>query len=383
MRVALISTPWKKVPPDGYGGTENVVANILAGANELNLDINFNLFTVGQSLETPQIQNLNGRIKTGWIFEKEYYAEIGNANNRTWVETLHAMHAWNMVAESGADIIHDHSGIVFSTIARTANRRVPILITLHGALNTPLIQDFYRLLAKSPYIYFNSISNAQRKALPDLPYIGTVHNGIKVEDFPFRKDKENYLLILGRITPVKGQKEAIEIAKSLDIPLVIAGSVEDTSEAKEYWQTIIEPRIEADLSRSAHKMLQLRSLFKIGNLPKVIYFGEADSENKKWLYATAKAFLMPIFWEEPFGLVMIEAMASGTPVVALRRGAAPEIVEHGRTGFLANNIKEMIAALKQIHSISPNECRERVVKHFSSTKMAEGYSKLYARILFG
>lgn len=381
MRVAIISTAWKKVPPNGYGGIENVVANILTGSRELGLDIDFNLFTVGQSYKTLQIQNLNSRVKPSWFFQDECYPEIGNETTKVWIEAIHAMCAWDMVLNEKPDIIHDHSGIGFTMIARFIKERPPILVTLHGSLDIPLIQDFYRLLAKTPGIYFNSISNAQRRALPELPYVGTVYNGVKLDELPFSQDKENYLLILGRITPVKGQKEAIEAAKSLNIPLVIAGSVENNSEAEKYWQNHVMPQIEADLSKENSKIWQLRSLFKTANSPGVIYFGEADSEDKKLLYAKARAFMMPIYWEEPFGLVITEAMACGTPVVAFKRGAAPEIVEDGLTGFLVDNTKEMVDALRQVDVISPYECRKRVEEKFSHKKMAESYSKFYGDIL--
>lgn len=375
MKVALISTPWKKVPPDGYGGIESVIADIIKGVVELNLNINFSLFSVKETAFTDQMQFLKNKVKLDWFFEKEQYHEIGNEATKVWIEALHAMKAWASISPD-TQLIHDHSGICFAMKA-DSRQRPPILITLHGPLDTPFIQAFYRFLSKTPGIFFTSISNAQRKSLPDIPYIRTVYNGVDIKEFPFREKKKNYLLTLGRITPVKGQKEAIEIAKAVDIPLVIAGFVENTPLAQRYWLEEIRPKIQLDLSEDENKVKTLQSLINTDNCPKIIYFGEANSTNKKWLYSRAKAFLMPISWEEPFGLVMIEAMASGTPVIALKRGAALEIVENGVTGFLCDNLEDMIFALRNLEKISSFKCRERVRKFFSHTKMAEEYFKLY------
>lgn len=375
LRVALIGTSWKLIPPNGYGGIENVIFDLITGSKEL--DIDFTLFSVRETLEAGKIPK---NVPIHWFFESEMYSEIANEQTKMWIEASHAMAAWEMVRKHDFDLIHDHSGIGFAMIAGSVPLRPPVLMTLHGPLEQNFFQYYYRFLNEKPGIFFNSISYAQRKPMPDLNYAGNVYNGLNFENVPFSNEKKNYIFIIGRITPCKGQKEAISVAKELGINLVIAGKVETNYEGMEYWEKEIEPRIDVKINETSNIFEHLEyELSK--DLPQIIYFGEADTRQKFHLYKYAKASLMPISWEEPFGLVMIESMATGTPVVGFRRGSVPEIISHGENGYIVENIEEMISAIEHISVLSPEMCRKSVVKRFSSLVMARSYDEIYRKIL--
>ncbi len=375
LRVALIGTSWKPIPPDGYGGIENVVYDLITGSR--GLDISWSLFTVG---ETVDLGKLPSEVDVRWFFEKGMYPEIGNEATKVWIEANHAMAAWEHVSRENFDLIHDHSGIGFGMIAGSVTRRPPILMTLHGPLDIPLIQHYYRFLEKRREIYFNSISYAQRTAIPDLTYVGNVYNGVNLEHVPFERQKDNYLLILGRITPDKGQREAIEVARKLGINLVIAGSVEQTPRSITYWREAVECELDENLDGAPEKIAALRMGLANGR-GKIFYVGEADTPQKFELFKRAHATLMPISWEEPFGLVMIESLATGTPVVGFNRGSVPEIIAHGENGYIVKDTDEMIRAIGSLSRILPETCRESVEKRFSNNVMANAYHRVYREIL--
>ena len=373
LRVAVVGTSWKSIPPNGYGGIENVVFDLITGSQEL--DISFSLFSVGETVESGKIPE---NVDVQWLFKKGMYPEITNEATKIWIEANHAMAAWEYVACGNIDVIHDHSGIGFGMIAGSCMERPPILTTLHGPLTTPLIQQYYRFLSHKPGIYFNSISYAQRRDLPEIPYLGNVYNGVNLDGIPFEEHKQDYLLILGRITPFKGQKEAVEAAKRLGIKLVIAGTVEQNSQAIAYWRDI-ERELSENIDGASDKISCADEwLRRQGD--GVLYFGEADTNQKFELFKNARATLMPISWEEPFGLVMIESLATGTPVVGFNQGSVSEIISHGQNGFIVENTEEMISALRNIARISPFACRESVRERFSHSVMARAYHELYRKI---
>lgn len=375
IRVALIGTSWKPVPPDGYGGIENVIYDIISGSQEL--DVSFCLFTVK---ETTDMRKLPAGVDIHWFFEKGMYPEIGNEATKMWIEANHAMAAWEHVKNGNFDLVHDHSGIGFGMIASSLLDRPPILTTLHGPLTFPFIQHYYRFLERKLGIYFNSISYAQRKAMPDLAYIGNVYNGANLTTIPFGREKDDYLLVIGRITPDKGQREAIEVARALGYNLVIAGAVEQTPRSVEYWRECVERELDENLEGARDMIPILRERIE-KEKGKIFYVGEADTTQKFELFRRARATLMPITWEEPFGLVMIESLATGTPVVGFNRGSVPEIITDGENGFIVRDTEEMIKKLERISRISPDTCRETVEKKFSHTVMARGYHDLYRKIV--
>jgi glycosyltransferase involved in cell wall biosynthesis len=212
-------------------------------------------------------------------------------------------------------------------------------------------------------IYFNSISDAQRSGCPELNYIGTIYNAVEVETYPFRSEKEDYALFLGRFSEDKGAHNAIYVAQQTGIPLRMAGKVDPGADAQ-YFEEHIEPHLDGE---------------------HIVYEGEADNEQKRELLARARFVLFPIQWEEPFGLVMIEALACGTPVVADAMGSAPEIVRDGEVGILAGAYQwdEMVAAIKdgRLDGVDPRRCRELVQERFSVEAMLDGYEAAFEKIV--
>ena len=251
------------------------------------------------------------------------------------------------------DLLHFHHPEVALPLASTTN--VPVAYTLHDP-----IYDWYKELFEmyaSENQHFISISNNKRRDAPDLPYLGTVYNGVDPKDYPFSDKGEDYLLYTGRIIPEKGIKEAVQIAKKTHHRLLIIGPVYPDSEG--YFNQYIKPYLD----------------------DQILYLGYIEREQISKYYQKAKAVLTPVQWEEPFGLTTIEAMASGTPVISLRRGAAPEIIEDGVTGFVVDSIAEMVAAVGKVDKLDRRAAREHVKKNFSLTQMVNGYESAFEEIL--
>ena len=236
----------------------------------------------------------------------------------------------------------------------------PMLSTLHCLVtpDTHFVWQHYRG-------FYNTISEAAQRTIPtDIPrgnYLGAVYNGIDVAGFPFQEVKQGHLLFLSRIAPEKGTHLAIEAAKKAGLPILVAGKVDRVD--REYFRAMVEPLIDDDGVR---------------------FLGEVSREQVKALMAEARALLLPIVWDEPFGLVIVEAMATGTPVIAFRRGAAPELIRDGETGFLVaeGDVDGMAAAVNRLDTILPRRCREHVQAHFDVGQMVDGYVALYERMLF-
>lgn len=232
---------------------------------------------------------------------------------------------------------------------------VPIVYTLHD----PLF-DWYREfleMYQTPNQRYISISNNQRMPAADLPYIATVYNGIDTDLFTLSEDHDDYLLFAGRIVPEKGVKEAVQVAQQLNQRLLIIGPV--YPEQREYFDQNIKPHLNE----------------------KILYLGFVEREQIVRYYQKAKALLMPIQWEEPFGLTMIEALACGTPVIGFRRGSVPEVIVDGKTGFIVDSVAEMIEAVKKLKRINPKKCREHVEQHFSIQTMVDGYEAAFIEAL--
>lgn len=233
--------------------------------------------------------------------------------------------------------------------------KVPVVYTLHD----PIYQWYRELfeLYHSPNQHFISISNNQRNDAPDLPYLETVYNGTNVDLFTFSDEHEDYLLYTGRIAPEKGVKEAIQVAKASNHRLLIIGPVNHGSQG--YFDQYIRPELDE----------------------RILYLGRMDQDLLPKYYQKAKAVLTPIQWEEPFGLTTIEAMACGTPVISLHRGAAPEIIKNGKTGFVVNSITEMIEAVGKVESLNRADCRRHVEEQFSVPQMVDNYERAFCKLL--
>lgn len=246
-----------------------------------------------------------------------------------------------------------HPESALSLAARYLN--VPTVYTLHDPIY-PWYRELFELY-NSPNQHFISISNNQRRDAPDLPYLETVYNGIETDLFAFSEEHEDYLLFTGRITPEKGVKEAIQVAKESNHRLLIIGPVAHGSQ--DYFNQYIRPELNE----------------------RILYLGRMDRDLLPKYYQKAKAVLTPIQWEEPFGLTSVEAMACGTPVISLHRGAAPEVIEDGKTGFVVHSISEMVEAVGKIDQISRADCRRHVKEKFSTTQMVDHYEAAFRKML--
>jgi len=345
MRIAEVAPPWVRVPPEGYGGIEWIVSILCDGLVERGHDV---------TLYAPANSMTRARLRAPF----DYPVSVGG---KDFYDAVHPMAIQTMSAFLEAeryDVIHDHTGAIAACLGALSD--TPLLHTLHGPFNS----DVRRLLRMiSDKIYFNSISDSQRSGCPELNYVGTIYNAVEVESYPFRSDKEDYALFLGRFSEDKGAHNAIYIARQAGIPLRMAGKV-DPGVDTHYFEERIKPHVDGE---------------------NIIYEGEVDNERKRALLSGARFLLFPIQWEEPFGLVMTEALACGTPVVADAMGAASEIVSDGEVGILAGagEWDEMAAAITsgRLEDIDPHHCREYVEEHFSIRAMVDGYEAAFEKIL--
>jgi glycosyltransferase involved in cell wall biosynthesis len=347
LRIAQVAPVIERVPPPKYGGVELVVANLMNGLHKRGHEIT--LFATGDSISPQKLVSIIDRPMRD-MPQRDIWR----------VEFLQSARVLEMINEF--DIVHCHFGPdVFPYAWITELTDKPFVFTLHGRLDLPELKELYTRCERVRRCYHISISNDQRTPLPEANYIGTVYNGIEVQRYPFSDKKEDFLVFLGRASPEEGIVEAIEIAKQARERLVILAKVDPVD--KEYFEKKVKPLIDGD---------------------RIIFIGEVEFEEKiSWL-KRAKAMLFPIQWREPFGLVMIEAMACGTPVIAPRRASVPEIVIDGVTGFIVsveNMMEEMVKRLKHIKEIKPERCREHVEKNFTSDRMVEDYLRLYKQII--
>jgi glycosyltransferase involved in cell wall biosynthesis len=340
MRIAQIAPLWETVPPCTYGGIELVVSLLTDELVRRGHDVT--LFASGDSVTLAHLEAVHPKALRldPAIQEPEIY------------ESLHLSALYRRASEF--DLIHSHVGcsaLPFAELVKT-----PTLHTLHGIF-TPDNEKMYRFARQQPYV---SISNAQRKPELELNCIATVYNGVAVEQFDFypQPAEPEYLAFLGRISPEKGVHLAIEIAKQTGSCLKIAGKIDRVDRA--YYEEQIKPQIDGE---------------------QIQFLGEANHAQKNVLLGNAKATLFPITWHEPFGLVMIESMVAGTPVIAMNLGSASEIIAHGKTGFLCSDLADCMNALKQVSQLDRSACRSHVVNHFSVNRMVNGYEAAYQQIL--
>jgi len=338
LRIAMIAPPWFTVPPQGYGGVENMCADLVDGL----VDRGHEVTLIGAGPAGTRA----GRFLTT-------YAEPPSGRlGEPLPEVLHTAAVARILAGLDVDLVHDHT-LAGPLSAR--GRGVPTVVTMHGPVaGEP--GEYYRQLGDT--VALVAISAAQRRAAPDLAWRGTVHNAIDVTTFPYCADKGEMVLFLGRLHPDKGVHLAIDAARAAGLPIVVAGKCSEPVEL-EYFRTFIEPRLGPD----------------------VTIFGTADAATKRELLARAAALVFPIQWDEPFGMVMIEAMACGTPVVALRRGAVPEVVVDGVTGIVCDDLSGLPAAITAARNLSAAECRAHVEDCFDAATMVGGYESVYREVL--
>ncbi len=340
MRILALAPLWETVPPPRYGGTEAVVSVLCDELARRGVDVT--LCASGDSSTTARLQSVYSRsLRTA--------DDLGDRSPYDW---MHIALSLQMGREY--DLIHNHAGELAMAMSHLVD--APMLTTMHCLItpDTRFVWDRYRG-------WYNAISHAQRASMPLLKggtFAGVAHNAIDVESFPFSTDKDDYLLFLGRIAPDKGPQHAIEVARRLGMKLIIAAKVDHVD--RQFHCQVVEPLIDGE---------------------QIVFVGEADASQKRELYRRAYCLLLPLCWEEPFGLVMIEAMACGTPVIAFARGAAPEIIVDGETGYLVHDIDGMMDAGRKIDRIDPARCRRHVEEKFAAGVMADRYLSIYRTIL--
>lgn len=338
MRIALVAPPFISVPPAKYGGTELFIAHLARGLKKLGHEVV--VYTNGES--TVPVERRWIYPKGEWPIRGEVYASLKDINHTAWA-VADALH-------DQCDIIHINNapGLVHSRMIS-----VPMVYTIHHPHEEELT-TFYRFY---PDIHYVTISHFQQEKEP-LPHIRTIHHGLDFSKYHVPPAKEPYVAFIGRIAPVKGTHLAIEAAKKAGVPLRIAGEVQPIF--KQYFESTIQPEIDGK---------------------NVEYIGEADLAAKNELLGNAMAMLFPIQWDEPFGLVMIEAMACGTPVLAFPGGSVPEIVKDGVSGWLCRSTEEMARRIGESGRFEASEIRAYAERTFALDHMVKEYADYYAHIL--
>ncbi|MDD3013827.1 MAG: glycosyltransferase family 4 protein [Candidatus Gastranaerophilales bacterium] len=341
MRIAQVAPLWECVPPKAYGGTELVVYILCEEYARRGFDVT--LFAAGTSTTSAALEPI---IKTPMREQNIKYP------------IYHELQSISKVLEKWEefDIIHNHIGFQFLPFAGLIN--IPIVTTLHGAFIVKEEIEFYNSYKKNPLV---SISDSQRTGAPGLNYVSTVYNGIQVEKYPFEPQYNSdkpYLAFLGRFSEEKGPHLAIKLAKETGWKLIMAGKIDIADRA--FYEREVKPQIDNK---------------------QIIYIGELGHEAKCELLKGAYATVHPVTWPEPFGLVMAESMACGTPLLALKNGSIPEVISNGKTGYIENNINDLIKRVKDIEKIDRQACRKHVEKNFSAQKMADGYLSVYKKLM--
>jgi glycosyltransferase involved in cell wall biosynthesis len=334
----MIAPPYFSVPPVAYGGVEAVVADLV----DTLVGRGHQVTLIGTGCHATKAQRF---IATSVGGSADRLGEL-------MPELVHAAKVADLLERLKADVVHDQT--VAGPLTATG-RLTPTVVTAHSPV-TGERGDFYRALNGT--VRLVAISHAQRATGPDLLWTATIHNAVRAETFPFRAEKQGYALFLGRFHPEKAPHLAIDAARAAGIPIVLAGKCSEPIEHA-YFSQQIEPRTG----------------------PGVTILGVADATAKRALLADAACLLFPITWDEPFGMVMIEAMACGTPVVALRRGAVPELVVHGQTGIIVDHPAELPAAIVQARQLDPALCRKHVEAGFTVEVMAASYEAVYWQAL--
>jgi glycosyltransferase involved in cell wall biosynthesis len=336
MRIAMLAPLIESVPPAFYGGTERVVSVLTEELVRRGHEVT--LFASGDSQTSanliavcPHSLRLDGGPQDTVAYTM---IQLGDAYRRA----------------GEFDLIHNHVDYFAFPFARLAP--TPTLTTTHGRLDRPEVRQVYGSFREQQLI---SISDAQRQPLPEGNWVATVSNGIDLSHFHFNPRGGDYLVFLGRINPEKRPDRAIEIARDVGMRLVIAAKVDPVDEA--YYEHSIAPMIR--------------------DCPLVEYVGEVNEVEKDQLLGGAYAYLFPIDWPEPFGLTMVEAMATGTPVIAYRAGSVPEVVVDGTTGFICRTLSDMVEAVARVAQLDRGACRRHVEQHFSAQTMADGYERVY------
>lgn len=338
MKIAMISTPFIAIPPRDYGGTELIVHELTEGLTERGHQVT--LFATGDSQTSAELR---------YLYPQAHWPPniMPDVNHVSW--------AFQQIRDGDFDLIHLHSAaaLAFGRLLP----EIPIVYTLHHVRDENL-SDFYRFF---PDPYYVAISASQARQEVPLTHIEVIHHGLNPDLYQWTTTPEPYVTFIGRFAEIKGAHTAIDAAGRAEVPIRVAGSIHEVD--TEFGAREIEPRLV---------------------LPHVTYLGKIGMDRKVPLLRDARALLVPIDWDEPFGLVMIEAMLSGCPVVAFPRGSVPELVEHGLTGFIVQDTEEMADLLGPggpLDGFDRRRCRERAIERFSRSRMVREHEHLYQDII--
>jgi glycosyltransferase involved in cell wall biosynthesis len=337
----MVAPPWYEVPPTSYGGIESMVADLVDQLTGRGHDITL----IGAGRDRSAASRFVA------VFEEPPSSRLGEA----LPEILYTATVGQIVAGLAVDLVHDHS-LAGPLLAR--GRQVPTVVTMHGSVTAEHGEIMARL---GDTVRVVAISEAQRLDRPGLNWVATVYNAIDVDAFPYAEEKDDFVLWMGRVSPDKGPELAIDAARVAGLPIVLAGKCSEPSE-QSFFDEEIAPRLGDGAT----------------------FIGEVSGKAKGELCARARALAFPIQWDEPFGMVMVEAMACGTPVVATRRGSVPEIVRDGETGIVLDadaGVEEIAEALHAAVDIEPARCRASVRERFTPAHMADGYEEVYRSVL--
>jgi glycosyltransferase involved in cell wall biosynthesis len=341
VRILQIAPLWEDVPPPAYGGTEAVVSLLTETLVAQGHDVT--LAASGSSTTRARLLSTYGRSLRS-------ADDLVDRNPYDWMHIATALrHAREF------DVVHNHAGEL--AMAMSSLIDVPVLTTMH-CLTTPDTKFIWDRYTGA----YNTISRSQRgNMLPvqgPARFLGHVYNAIDVDTFPYQDKKGDDLLFLSRIAPEKGAHQAVAVAKAAGRRLILAGKIDRFN--RDYYDEVMHDLIDGE---------------------QIVFFGEANASQKRTLFANAFCTILPLDWEEPFGLVMPESMACGTPVIALRRGSVPELIEHGKTGFVVDTLEEMADIIGDVRNIDPAVCRRHVEQNFAPSIMAENYLRLYDDLL--
>jgi len=339
MKIAQVAPLYESVPPKYYGGSERVVSYLTEELVRQGHDVT--LFASGDSVTSAR---LVAACRRSLRLDKSCVDQLA-----------HHIRMLDLLFRDAKDFDIVHFHIDYLHFPLTRREGIRSVTTLHGRLNIPDLAPLYREFRDMPVV---SISDSQRRPLPWIGWQATVHHGLPENLYKFQEKPDGYLAFLGRISPEKRVDRAIQIARRTGMEIKIAAKVDDTD--REYFETVVEPMLKDPLTE---------------------YLGEIGDGEKGDFLGRARALLFPIDWPEPFGLVMIEAMACGTPIIAYANGSVPEVIEHGVTGFLVEDLDDAVRAVERIPTLSRRRCREVFEERFSARRMAHDYVAVYERLV--